>query len=160
MKKIHDSLDLDFTAAQIQAGSQYQQTLMQNQKINLNKQNQLTKDLKYEIEKMKDQIFILASEKYDTAKSMDMEFVKEQFKKLQQKIDKMKNSNDEAILSTKPWVCLSCDKEKFKSKEKDLLEKQKISSRKKISIDTGKAGGFLTNRTSEKNMKLNVSPQP
>ena len=52
----------------------------------------------------------------------------------------MKSENDEVSLSRKPWVCLSCDKEKLNQKIKESLLKSS-PSKKKLSIDVGKSGG-------------------
>jgi hypothetical protein len=47
---------------------------------------------------------------------------------IESKLDKIKVESEEAILSRKPWVCLSCDKEKQENdKAKRDISKKKLS---------------------------------
>lgn len=51
---------------------------------------------------------------------------------IQNKIDKIKIESEEAILSRKPWVCLSCDKQK---QQADKMKKE--MSKKKLAQNRG-----------------------
>ena len=67
------------------------------------------------------------------------------------KLDKIKIESEEAILSRKPWVCLSCDKEK---QETDRVKRE--MSKKKLAENRG---GLFSKDKSEKLIKLIPSPE-
>ena len=80
---------------------------------------------------MKDEIFVLTT--FNKEKDNELEKNKKMIVGLEFKIDKIKFEAEEAVVSRKPWVCLSCDKQ-----DKDT---KKESKHKKI--DSSKFGGNL-----------------
>lgn len=95
MVKIHDTLDIDF--------SPNEQDLVAK-KEGSSLQTAAMKELKSELHKLKDDFFVL------THQQKEVEQIKKMFSSLELRIDKLKVESEEAILTRKPWVCLSCDK--------------------------------------------------
>lgn len=69
------------------------------------------KEMKGEISKLKDELFVLTHEVEDSKK------VKMALSGLEGKVEKMKVESEEALLARKPWVCLSCDKNEKERQE-------------------------------------------
>ena len=58
-------------------------------------------------------------------------------------MEKIKVESEEAIVSRKPWVCLSCDRNEKERQESERLRKD--ASRKKL---VENRGGLFTNQKS------------
>ena len=78
----------------------------------------------------------------------EMEKVKKSMSGLEGKVDKIKIESEEAMLTRKPWVCLSCDKNEKDKQEQDKLKRDQ--SRKKIQ----EAKNLFTKEKSDKLIKL------
>ena len=74
--------------------------------------------------KVKDELFVLAHE------LAEVEKVKKSVVGLEGRVDRIKVESEEAVLSRKPWVCLSCDRNEKDKQEQDKLKKD--ASRKKL----------------------------
>ena len=59
----------------------------------------------------------------------EIEKVKKSMSGLEGKVDKIKVDSEEAILSRKPWVCLSCDKNEKEKHDHDKLKKDASKKR-------------------------------
>ena len=105
-------------------------------------QNLIFKELRAEINKVKDEVFVLTHE------LAEVEKVKKSMSGLEGKVEKIKVESEEAILSRKPWVCLSCDKNQ---KEKTDQEKLKKDGSKRRLQD---AKALFTKEKSDKLIKL------
>ena len=139
MAKIHNTLDIDFTPSQ--------QELLAKKSHNEAHGNAL-KQMKGEIHKLKDELFVVSHE------MSEIEKVKKNLTGLQSKLNKLRFESEEAMISRKPWVCLSCDKNQ-KERQEDKGRKQSV--KKKVSDNKGlfvKQG-----LKSEKMMKVIASSQ-
>jgi hypothetical protein len=58
---------------------------------------------------MKDEIFTLMMD--HKAKEEEIGLLKKGLQFMDGKIDRVKGETEEAMISRKPWVCLSCDKQ-------------------------------------------------
>lgn len=133
MAKIHNMLDVDFSPSQEELIAK---------KNNDFGQNQAMKELRGELSKVKDEIFILSHQLADVQK------VKKSMAGLEGRVDKIKVESEEAVLSRKPWVCLSCDRNEKDKQQQDKLRKD--ASRKKLQ----EAKALFSKDKSEKLIKL------
>ena len=67
---------------------------------------------------------------------------------LEGRVDKIKVESEEAVLSRKPWVCLSCDRNEKDKQDQDRIRKQ--ASRKKLQ----EAKALFSKDKSQKLIKL------
>lgn len=141
MAKIHNTLDIEFTPSE--------QELLAK-KSGSQGQNVAVKELKSEVGKLKDELFVLNHELAEVDK------FKKAVAALEARLERMKVESEEAILSRKPWVCLSCDKNE---KEKESERLRKDVSKKKLAENRGglfteNKGGQFSKDKSDKLIKL------